>query len=90
MSRTTEAARNAAVITIRFSQIGKLSLRPVPPPHTIWTGKEKHNDQANDPGHGGRIFSWAVMDFVIHGVLLKATYNATAELWRAMGKMKMP
>ena len=35
-------------------------------------------------------FAWAVMDFIIHGVLLAATYEATAELWRPMEEMKMP
>jgi hypothetical protein len=32
---------------------------------------------------------WAVVDFVIHGILLQASYVATADLWRPMGEMKM-
>ena len=34
-------------------------------------------------------FAWSVMDFVIHGVILKASYEATAHLWRPMAEMKM-
>ena len=33
--------------------------------------------------------SWSVLDFVIHGVLLQSTYEATASLWRPMEEMKM-
>jgi len=32
--------------------------------------------------------AWSAMDFVIHGVLLRASYAATASLWRPMGEMK--
>jgi hypothetical protein len=32
---------------------------------------------------------WAVVDFVIHGILLQASYAATADLWRPMEEMKM-
>jgi hypothetical protein len=32
---------------------------------------------------------WAVVDFVIHGILLQASYGATADLWRPMEEMKM-
>ena len=32
---------------------------------------------------------WAVLDFCIHGVILKSAYAATAELWRPMAEMKM-
>lgn len=32
---------------------------------------------------------WSVLDFIIHGILLKPTYDATAELWRPMPEMKM-
>lgn len=28
--------------------------------------------------------AWAIMDFIIHGVLLQAAYAATADLWRPM------
>ena len=33
--------------------------------------------------------AWSALDFVIHGVLLQSTYEATADLWRPMGEMKM-
>jgi len=32
--------------------------------------------------------AWSVMDFVIHGVILRSSYVATASLWRPMGEMK--
>lgn len=32
---------------------------------------------------------WAVVDFVIHGILLRPSYAATADLWRPLGEMKM-
>ncbi len=35
-------------------------------------------------------FAWAILDFVIHGILLQPTYDATANLWRPMAEMKMP
>ena len=31
---------------------------------------------------------WSVLDFIIHGVILKASYEATADLWRPMDEMK--
>jgi hypothetical protein len=31
---------------------------------------------------------WSVMDFVIHGVILRASYAATPSLWRPMSEMK--
>lgn len=33
--------------------------------------------------------AWSVLDFVIHGVILKGAYQETAHLWRPMGEMKM-
>jgi len=33
--------------------------------------------------------AWSVMDFLIHGVILRSTYAATASLWRPMSEMKM-
>jgi hypothetical protein len=33
--------------------------------------------------------AWSVMDFIIHGVILKSSYAATASLWRPMAEMKM-
>ncbi len=33
---------------------------------------------------------WSALDFVIHGLMLAGTYEATAELWRPMEEMKMP
>jgi len=32
---------------------------------------------------------WAVVDFVIHGILLQTSYVETADLWRPMAEMKM-
>ena len=32
--------------------------------------------------------AWSVMDFVIHGVILRSSYAATASLWRPMAEMK--
>ena len=34
--------------------------------------------------------AWSILDFVIHGVLLQSTYEATANLWRPMDEMNMP
>lgn len=33
--------------------------------------------------------AWQILDFVIHGLILMKTYEATAELWRPMNEMKM-
>lgn len=33
--------------------------------------------------------AWTALDFVIHGLILKASYEATAHLWRPMAEMKM-
>lgn len=33
--------------------------------------------------------AWSVLDFIIHGVILSSTYQATAQLWRPMAEMKM-
>lgn len=33
--------------------------------------------------------AWSVLDFIIHGLILKASYEATAHLWRPMPEMKM-
>ena len=33
--------------------------------------------------------AWSVMDFLIHGVILRSSYAATASLWRPMSEMKM-
>jgi len=32
---------------------------------------------------------WSLVDFIIHGVILRGTYEATASLWRPMAEMKM-
>ena len=32
--------------------------------------------------------AWSVMDFVIHGVILRSSYASTASLWRPMSEMK--
>ena len=34
--------------------------------------------------------TWSVLDFMLHGVLLQSTYEATANLWRPMDEMNMP
>jgi len=34
--------------------------------------------------------AWSIMDFILHGVLLRPTYEATANLWRPMDQMNMP
>ena len=33
---------------------------------------------------------WSIMDFVIHGLFLQETYEATASLWRPMDEVDMP
>jgi len=33
--------------------------------------------------------AWSILDYIIHGLLLQATYEATANLWRPMEEMKM-
>ena len=33
--------------------------------------------------------AWSLLDFIIHGLVLKSTYEATASLWRPMEQMKM-
>jgi hypothetical protein len=33
---------------------------------------------------------WTILDFVIHGLFLRSTYEATANLWRPMDEMNMP
>ncbi|MGE5799823.1 MAG: hypothetical protein ACM337_05805 [Syntrophaceae bacterium] len=32
---------------------------------------------------------WSVLDFIVHGVILKSAYTSTASLWRPMAEMKM-
>jgi hypothetical protein len=32
---------------------------------------------------------WSVLDFIIHGLILKSAYASTASLWRPMTEMKM-
>jgi hypothetical protein len=31
---------------------------------------------------------WSVLDFIVHGVILKSAYASTASLWRPMAEMK--
>ena len=33
--------------------------------------------------------AWSILDFLIHGLILRPTYEATANLWRPMAEMKM-
>ena len=35
-------------------------------------------------------FAWAILDFLLHGLILQSTYEATANLWRPMDQMNMP
>lgn len=32
---------------------------------------------------------WAVLDFIVHGLILKSAYASTASLWRPIAEMKM-
>lgn len=34
--------------------------------------------------------AWSILDFILHGVILRPTYEATASLWRPMEQMNMP
>jgi hypothetical protein len=34
--------------------------------------------------------AWSILDFILHGLLLHSTYEATANLWRPMNQMNMP
>ncbi len=34
--------------------------------------------------------AWSVLDFLLHGLFLRSTYEATASLWRPMDQMNMP
>ena len=34
--------------------------------------------------------AWSILDFILHGLLLRSTYQATASLWRPMDQMNMP
>ena len=34
--------------------------------------------------------AWAILDFILHGLLLRSTYEATANLWRPTEQMNMP
>ena len=33
---------------------------------------------------------WSILDFILHGLLLRSTYMATANLWRPMDLMNTP
>ena len=33
--------------------------------------------------------AWSALDFVMHGLILASSYEATARLWRPMNEMKM-
>ena len=33
--------------------------------------------------------AWTLLDFVMHGVILQSTYQATAALWRPLPEMKL-
>jgi len=34
--------------------------------------------------------AWSILDFILHGLLLRSTYEATANMWRPMDQMNMP
>jgi len=34
--------------------------------------------------------AWSFLDFILHGLLLRSTYEATKSLWRPMDQMNMP
>ena len=34
--------------------------------------------------------AWSILSFILHGLLLRSTYEATANLWRPMDQMNMP
>jgi hypothetical protein len=34
--------------------------------------------------------SWLVLDFLLHRLLLRSTYDATANLWRPMDQLNLP
>lgn len=34
--------------------------------------------------------AWSVLDFILHGLLLRSTYEATANLWRPMDQINIP
>jgi hypothetical protein len=33
--------------------------------------------------------TWSIIDYILHGVILSSSYEATASLWRPMEEMKM-
>jgi hypothetical protein len=33
---------------------------------------------------------WSILDFILHGLLLRSIYEASPNLWRPMDQMKMP
>lgn len=33
--------------------------------------------------------AWAILDFILHGLLLRSAYEATPDLWRPMDQMNM-
>src|SRR3990170_5803721 len=38
----------------------------------------------------GVFIAWSILDFILHGLLLRSTYEATANLWRPMDQMNTP
>jgi len=34
--------------------------------------------------------AWSILDFILHGLILRSTYQATANLWRPMDQLNMP
>ena len=35
-------------------------------------------------------FAWSILDFILHDLLLRSIYEATANMWRPMNQMNMP
>ena len=52
--------------------------------------KEQHMTKRTFAAIALAFIVWSILDFVLHGVLLKPTYEATASLWCPMDEMNMP
>jgi len=34
--------------------------------------------------------AWSILDFILHGLILRSTYEATASMWRPMDQINLP
>lgn len=34
--------------------------------------------------------AWSILDFLLHGLILRSTYEATASMWRPMDQINLP